>query len=229
MINDSVFDPTITGTVPSILTYTYTNSSGCSDSQIRLINVVQPPVLAISNTLPESCAGDLAFSLNAFVTPAGGTYSGPGVVNNSFDPALAGVGTHVVKYFYAVLQGCQDSTTFNLVVNASPTISFPSLGDTCQTTFALPLAQANPIGGVYSGPFVISNNFYPFLSGAGSFPVTYSVSENGCTSQQVQFIQVDPLPISSMPNPGDFCISDSKTILNGGMPIGGFYRLNVFL
>ncbi|MFT6322596.1 MAG: hypothetical protein ACJAWO_000139 [Halieaceae bacterium] len=226
MINDSVFNPTITGAVPSILTYTYTNSSGCSDSEIRLINVVQPPVLAVSNALPESCADDLVFPLNAFVTPAGGTYSGPGVVNNSFDPALAGVGTHVIKYFYAVLQGCEDSATFNLVVNASPTISFPSLGDTCQTTFSLPLAQATPVGGVYSGPFVISNNFYPFLSGSGSFPVTYTVSENGCTSEQTQFIQVDPLPTASITNPGDFCISDSKTILNGGMPIGGFYRLN---
>jgi hypothetical protein len=38
--------------------------------------------------------------------PAGGTYSGPGVYNNEFDPATAGIGTHTINYSFIDSVGC---------------------------------------------------------------------------------------------------------------------------
>ncbi len=42
------------------------------------------------------CETEAAFALNA--EPAGGYWSGDGVANGMFDPAIAGVGTHVLKF-----------------------------------------------------------------------------------------------------------------------------------
>ena len=53
MVNDSVFDPTILGPGPSLITYTYTNAQGCSDNGIRIANTVQTPPLILSNNLPS--------------------------------------------------------------------------------------------------------------------------------------------------------------------------------
>jgi hypothetical protein len=43
------------------------------------------------------CQSDPAFALTTG-TPPGGTYSGTGVTGNTFDPALAGLGTHAITY-----------------------------------------------------------------------------------------------------------------------------------
>jgi hypothetical protein len=41
--------------------------------------------------------------------PAGGTYSGPGVSNGIFDPAVAGLGDHTITYTYSDLSTCTNS------------------------------------------------------------------------------------------------------------------------
>lgn len=54
----------------------------------------------------------------AGVSPAGGTFSGPGIMGDTFDPALATVGLNVITYTYGT-----QTATFNVTVIASPTIS----------------------------------------------------------------------------------------------------------
>ncbi|GEM_PF-410564 len=49
-------------------------------------------------------------------TPAGGTFSGPGVSNNTFDPTVAGIGVHQIVYTYQAASGCAGSDTTTLVV-----------------------------------------------------------------------------------------------------------------
>jgi hypothetical protein len=50
------------------------------------------------------CATDAPATLTVTGTP-GGVFSGPGVSGNTFNPATAGVGTHVVKYKVSAQQG----------------------------------------------------------------------------------------------------------------------------
>jgi hypothetical protein len=57
---------------------------------------------------------------------AGGIFSGPGVSGNTFDPSLAGSGTHVVKYVVSAQQGAAvapaaDSMEVTVTVNAAST------------------------------------------------------------------------------------------------------------
>lgn len=50
------------------------------------------------------CSTDGAVTLTSTGT-AGGTFSGPGVTGNSFDPATAGAGTHTIMYLVSAQQG----------------------------------------------------------------------------------------------------------------------------
>jgi PKD repeat protein len=50
-------------------------------------------------------------------SPAGGTYSGPGVTNNMFDPGAAGVGTHTITYTYEDQYGCSNFAQQDIVVD----------------------------------------------------------------------------------------------------------------
>lgn len=226
VINDTVFDPALTGSGPSLITYTYTSPAGCSASAVQIANVITPPTLQLTGTLPSFCENDPNYGLGSIVFPVGGTYSGSGVTGSSFDPSAAGVGTHIIKYIYSAGIGCIDSISFNLVVNPSPTISFPSLNPICQTVFSTPLNLAIPTGGTYSGNFIISNNFYPFLSGPGTYPITYSVTQNGCSSSSTQSIRVDAPVVTSLSSISPFCLDDTIYTLTEGTPSGGVYLIN---
>jgi hypothetical protein len=50
-------------------------------------------------------------------TPLGGTYSGPGVVNTTFNPNTAGAGSHNVVYTYTDPNACSYSDYTTIVVN----------------------------------------------------------------------------------------------------------------
>ena len=49
--------------------------------------------------------------------PAGGEYSGPGVVNGWFNPASAGVGTHIITYTYSDPNNCENFDTETILVD----------------------------------------------------------------------------------------------------------------
>ena len=83
-------------------------------------DVLETPVLIdvyvldlSGNAIGPFCPGDPSTTLVG--NPAGGTWSGTGVVGNDFDPATAGVGNYVLTYSMA---GC--NTTINVIVNSGP-------------------------------------------------------------------------------------------------------------
>ncbi len=108
-LNDSsASSVTAVPTTSGLYTVNYSNGSGCSASD---------DVYVVVNPLPAVTNGNLtAISLYAAPfalatgTPAGGVYSGTGVSNgNTFDPSIAGVGTHTITYTYADGNGCSNS------------------------------------------------------------------------------------------------------------------------
>ncbi len=59
--------------------------------------------------------------INLVGSPAGGTFSGPGVIFSAFNPSLAGPGSHDITYSYTDASGCNASNTQTILVF---TISF---------------------------------------------------------------------------------------------------------
>jgi hypothetical protein len=55
--------------------------------------------------------------------PSGGTYSGTAVSGNNFDATQAGVGTFPIYYVYTDANGCTNSDTSSIIVDACTGIS----------------------------------------------------------------------------------------------------------
>ncbi|MBB6611887.1 T9SS type A sorting domain-containing protein [Pontibacter sp. Tf4] len=74
------------------------NSSGCTTtSAVTKVTVTTPPTVNAGEN-QSICENASALTLSGF-SPAGGTWSGPGVsANGLFNPATAGVGTHTLTY-----------------------------------------------------------------------------------------------------------------------------------
>ncbi len=51
-------------------------------------------------------------------SPAGGTFSGPGIAGNVFDPAFAGIGTHTITYSFYDVHGCLNTAVSTVTVTA---------------------------------------------------------------------------------------------------------------
>jgi Zn-dependent metalloprotease len=50
-------------------------------------------------------------------SPAGGTYSGPGIANGVFDPAIAGPGVHIITYTYTDQNNCTGTSSQSVFVD----------------------------------------------------------------------------------------------------------------
>lgn len=108
-VSGNTFDPSgLSG--PQQIRYSYTNVDHCTSADTFTVTVNAVPV--ISFTPPDTPGG---FCLNdqapLTATPAGGTFSGPGVSGNSFVAGTAGVGTHTITYSYTDGNGCSASKT----------------------------------------------------------------------------------------------------------------------
>jgi hypothetical protein len=80
--------------------------------------------LGVSLTTPNTVINtDPAFSLTGG-TPAGGTYSGPGVVGgNMFDPSVSGTGTFTILYSYTDSAGCTGTASSAINVDLAAGVS----------------------------------------------------------------------------------------------------------
>jgi len=95
---------------------TGTDQIGCSAADTITITVTAAPVVSFS-ALSDVCNTDDAFALSGG-SPAGGTYSGTGVLNGEFDPATAGAGTFTITYEYTDgTSGCTGSATADITVD----------------------------------------------------------------------------------------------------------------
>ncbi len=85
---------------------------------------------------------DAAFTLTG-ESPAGGTFSGPGVTAGTFDPAVAGV--HTISYTFTDSSGCTGSTTDSIYVDVCTDAQFPVSGLVSQVSI-----YPNPNNGTFT-------------------------------------------------------------------------------
>jgi hypothetical protein len=102
-------------TITATITVTPT-ANGCTGASRSFTITVFPGVNnVVLGTIPSPlCLTDLPITLTA--TPAGGTWSGRGVIGNQFYPSLAGVGTWTVNYMLANGGGCTANSSAQITV-----------------------------------------------------------------------------------------------------------------
>ena len=101
-----------------------TNSNSQTEDEFMSVFEIPDVSLAPQDT---ACLNWAPYELTGG-DPAGGDYSGPGVVDNMFDPAAAGLGTHTITYTYEE-NGCQNYAEQDIVVDICTGIDERSLGN----------------------------------------------------------------------------------------------------
>lgn len=143
--------PGITGNsfLPSTLspgewcvTYTYTYPAvGCvQDTQI-CVRIDSVPHIVVSGLESAYCRNDLPVVLSA--QPTGGTFSGPGIVDNTFRPDEANTGENIIQYTYSDrLSGCTNDIQLIVQVKNNPLLQAQtSSTDICPGTPITAFAQ----------------------------------------------------------------------------------------
>ncbi|MEM9821254.1 MAG: HYR domain-containing protein [Bacteroidota bacterium] len=133
--NAGTFDPALGGAGSQGIDYNFTDVNGCSATTSINIIVNTAPTLSLAPAGPF-CIDDTPVNLNG--TPSGGIYQGSGITDamaGTFDPATAGLGTHLIRYFLTDANNCTDTTSIAIMVNScqDPTITNndPSIDDPC--------------------------------------------------------------------------------------------------
>ncbi len=205
-------------------TYTVTATNGACTSTANVDVVVNPlPTVACGGPYGPLCSNAAAIALTG--SPVGGTWSGTGVSGSTFDPSVSGAGSFTLTYNYTDGNGCSNSCTTSITVNAAPVVTCGGpYGPVCINAGTIALS-GSPVGGTWSGTGVTGSDFDPSVSGAGTFTLLYSYTDgNGCSNSCTTSITVNPLPVVTCPaNITGICSSDVAFALTGGNPSGGIY------
>ena len=212
-VSANTFTPSVAGVGAHSIMYTYTDGNGCVNSQTQTAVVNALPTVTFSGLNPIYCTNSSSATLTGF--PAGGSFSGTGIVGSTFNPSTAGAGTFVITYTYTDVNSCSNTSTQTVTVSAPPIVSFSGLSSPyCISSPAIPLT-GNPSGGTFSGTGISANSFYPSVAGIGTFTITYTYSDiNGCsnTSSQTVTVTANPVPTITAGGPTTFCQGGSVTL-----------------
>ena len=220
-VSAGAFNPATAGIGTTTLTYSYTNVNNCTASATAPISVIAGPAVTHA-ALNPICQGASLFTLTGG-SPAGGVYSGTGVINGKFNPSVTGPGTHTITYTYTS-GGCSASINTSIVVNPTPTVSLATFAPACITSSPITLSGGSPAGGNYSGSQVSSGVFNPQSAGVGTHLITYSyIDGNGCLNSASSNITVNSIPVVTLASISPVCVNASPVTLTGGSPAGGTY------
>lgn len=123
-VSGSQFIPSTALVGTNVVTYTYTDANGCTNTDNESIILNPDPIIYFSIGPDTICQGASVISLNA--TPAGGTYSGAGISGTQFIPSTNLQGSNTITYTYTDTNGCTASAQDNLIVNDCSTIISPT-------------------------------------------------------------------------------------------------------
>lgn len=87
-----------------------TDKNSSEGTSTVLINVNMIPDVTFDSEDKEFCLNDEPYEIVGG-SPKAGIYSGKGVADGIFNPALAGIGQHEIVYKYTSVKGCSDSAT----------------------------------------------------------------------------------------------------------------------
>ena len=201
---------------------TYTTNGPCPTSTTFNITITNNADATITAAGPF-CETDAAVNLTA--ATGGGTWTGTGITNGTtgtFDPSVAGPGTHTITY--TITGSCGDVDTEDITVNATDDPSFSY----AQGSYCLSDPDPTPtVTGLGGGTFTIDNGGVINAttgqidipgSGAGLYTVTYTT--NGpCPTSTTFAVTLTTGADATITAAGPFCESDAAvnlTAVDGG-------------
>lgn len=218
------FNPATAGV--GVHTITYTIPGTCGDTDTEDVTVTALADATIDPAGPY-CESDAATTLTA--ATAGGTWAGPGITDvnaGTFDPSVAGPGTHTITY--TIAGSCGNSDTEDFVVIAEPIAGTPGNIAVCNSDPAVDLFNliggAPQTGGIWTGPSALANGdqgtFDPATNTAGTYTYTVSGAPT-CPDATVDVVVSITAQLDATITPvADVCESDLPFNLTGADPGG---------
>lgn len=185
--NPGVINTSTTGT----FSYTFTPSAPACAQQTTLSVTILPNITPALPALGPYCQNDPAVSLPGTVNGISGTWSGPGVSGNQFNPSASGTGNFVLL-FDPFPNQCANANTTSVNVIANPTGNLSGSPQLCKGQCGT--VNFNFNGG--SGTFNINMN----INVAGFFNFNFPMI--GVTNNTTLTIcyQNNPLPFNPATN-----------------------------
>jgi hypothetical protein len=171
-------------------------ASTCAYTQLTTINpdtvCYQTPgsIYSVTNTLGNTYTWTVAAP--GVITSGQGTNQ----IGVNWSAAAPGLIPNAVSVVASNGSGC-NSPASNLnvfILQIVPSIT--ALGPFCSTD-ACVAVTTSPAGGVLTGTGVVGNTFCPQTAGAGTWPLTYTVTQGGCTFTATTSVTVNPTPTLS--------------------------------
>ncbi len=218
-----IFTPGAVGSSP--LTYSYTNATGCSNSDIRIVTVVAP--------IQPNAGLDFPICIdapNAILVPIPtlGIWTGTDVTTTGiFNPTTAGN----FPLVYSIGAGnCLRTDTLIVTVNPLPLVTTGPDLDFCPTDPIIDLPE-NPIGGTWAGSGITNvstGTFNPFIAPVGTHNLTYTYTDpvTGCSNSDLMVANIHPTPVPIFTVAPIVCIGISESFTNTSL-FGSTYAWNL--
>ena len=218
----------------SVIRYSVTNVSGCTDSVSTTVTVNALPVIAAISGTTIICAGK---TTQLTETTSGGIWKSvtPASVTVDVNGLVTAVkaGSSVIRYTFTNGSGCTDSVSTNVTVNALPVLS-PIIGATSFCVNKSNSLSDTALGGTWSS----SNNILATINAAGlvtaSAPgivtITYTLTNgNGCTSSVSVIDTVNTVPtVSAITGSSSVCAGSSITLTANTNGTGAWSSVSPF-
>jgi gliding motility-associated-like protein len=215
-----VFSPSLATIGNNTIEYTY-GGTGCSQTSTSTVVIEKFVPSTITGTINFICLPSPTISLSTALTTStlgAGIWSGTGVSGTTFDPTIAGAGTHTLTYSTnssPTTSLCPSSSTIAVSVGTAiqPTITPVSSRCTNSSTLAL---SATPTGGTWVGSGISSGGILtPSLASVGNNIYSYSFGSASCSAVNSTTISIEqyvPSTITGTISP--LCISNSTINLS---------------
>ncbi len=207
----STFDPSMAMAGFNTVTYTFTDTNGCTNEATTQVEVFAMPVVDFP-ALGGVCVDGANISLTA-ATPAGGVYSGHGVTNGVFEPAVAGAGTHTLYYAFVDTNGCAGADSTTIVV-------YPAATASAGADVALCAGECTDLTATGGVAFLWSNGAQTALinvcpAQTSTFNVTVT-DVNGCMDVAEVVVTINALPTVSAGADQALCAGECTTLQASG-------------
>lgn len=220
------------------------SKGGCVTEFSKTIILHAKPELSFNSLLGKcinTSISSIAFATVINGVAGTGVYSGSGVdAVGNFDPSVAGVGMHTIKYIFTSIGGCIDSVSQIIRVFPKPLANFNISGNVClndsvQIIDASSIASGNIQSWNYdfgdASSLTRSNNtsFYKTYNNYNSYNIKLFVtSDSSCISDTVyKAVTIYPLPQTNFQLPAAICLPNGAAVFTNlsSIPNGNISQL----
>jgi hypothetical protein len=175
---------------------------------IMLLMLIAPiAAFAQNTTSPDTVCYQTTGSIYTLPATAGYTYTwtvaAPGVltsgqgtnsINVDWSAAAPGLIANAISVFATSADGCISAPVLLdvFILDIVPVLT--AIGPYCEGEPCVALT-ATPLGGTWTGTGVVANEFCAGTSGPGTFTLTYTITEAGCTFSATTPVTVSPTAV----------------------------------